>query len=127
MYSACRCGVSRYSATSKRVVFTTSILQRSRQGSRALDIALLPAFVATAQQHNDDLAAPNTIDAIARPVIDAHFEQTLAEGFQIARIALLHAPDPPAYARNGLIVSQPCQPGAKFICLADHNHEQIAL
>ena len=55
---------------------------------RVLDVRILAALVAAAQQQVERLAASRVVHAVARAEVDAHLAQTLADRPDIARIAV---------------------------------------
>lgn len=58
----------------------------SGQRHRAGNVGVLGALVATAQQPNDHGAGLDEIHPVTRPVVDAEFTDTLANGFDIAQM-----------------------------------------
>jgi hypothetical protein len=58
---------------------------RERKSLR--NVAILLPFVATAQQHDDRLAAPDEIDTVTGTLIDPHLRYATTYRLHIARIA----------------------------------------
>lgn len=79
-----------------------------------LDVLLLGAFVAIAQQQHQRLAILPAIDAIARAVVDGQLEHAAPYRFPVATQARLHAVESGHDARPGLPIPQVAQPLAEW-------------
>ncbi len=105
--------VSRCSAGSQGTVLLRAmdgLLKCLRALRRGLDVSVLRGLVASGKQDDDDSAAPEEVDAVARPVVDAQFGNTVADGPDIIRVAEREATNPDVDAGLGDPVSQACEP-----------------
>ena len=68
-------------------------LKIRRQKFRASDIALLRVFVAAANQNDDLCSAPNKIEPVSRPIVDAQFADAVANRLYVTEQARLQSND----------------------------------
>jgi hypothetical protein len=76
-----------------------------------------------ARQENDQLAAvPFEVDPVAWTVVDAHFGNSFANGFGIARIPCNQAFDPDLDSRPRSNVTKTIQPIGEYVGLENAKH-----
>ncbi|MDP9838792.1 hypothetical protein J2T09_003564 [Neorhizobium huautlense] len=91
-----------------------SALQLSRQRLCLPNIPFLRALVAAAQEDINDRTLPNEINAIAGTVIYPQFIDTVADGFDIARIVCCEAPDAFSDAGFRPLITETVKPIREF-------------
>lgn len=74
------------------------------------DVAILRAFVAAAEEHNQCPTLLAQIHPIAGPMVDAQFGHAFTDGLAIAQVSLSHAGQPGEYPRHSQFVIQAVQP-----------------
>src|SRR4051794_36224005 len=114
--------VSRYSASSKGLVFVIMLLQPRCQLSCAFNIPFLGVLVPTAEKHNQRRSSLREIHSIARAIIDAQFANSAAHRFGVAWVAERHSADADKNFVSRGTVPQPFEPPLKFERLSDFHH-----
>lgn len=77
---------------------------------RAVDVRVLRALVASAQQQHQPLPRQGVIDPVARPRVDAQLPYAVTTEFVIAEVALLDAGHAPDHCHLGLAIPQMAKP-----------------
>src|SRR5713101_5800763 len=111
--------VSSVSAASQRRVLRamSSSLNLLRQFEGTRDVAILVSFVATAQQDDNRVAAPDEIHPIAGAVVDPHLRHAAAHRLHITGIAEQEAADANGDVGARLAVPQSTKPiGQTSVC-----------
>jgi hypothetical protein len=92
-----------------------------------VDIRILSALVATRQQDDQHWPTANEIQAVTRPMIDAHLGNAITHGPHIAEIAAngpIKSGMNPGY---GLPILETGQPNSKSFALNDFKHGQSVI
>ena len=84
-----------------------------------LDVPILAALVATADQDDNRTALLHEVDAVTWPVVYPQLADPPAYVSNVTRIAQSHPPYPQVYARPSAPVTQPGKPASVFLRLAD--------
>jgi hypothetical protein len=86
-----------------------------------LDIAFLRRLFATAEQNDEDLAALDKINAVARAIVDPKLANAV-EKFDIAMKASLKTHNALSDALSGTDIGQPFKPSFEFDSLTHFDH-----
>src|ERR1700759_346972 len=100
----------------------SSALQPARQFLGSRDIRTLRALVAATQENDERVATLHEIDAIAGPVVNAHFADAASDGSDIARVAKRQAIDPCDDLCPCPDIPQISQPTREFLGSPDRGH-----
>src|SRR5579885_715383 len=105
-----------------RGVFQAPLLSSFAQLLGALDVAVLRALIATAEQHDRVRPAMDQINAVSGSIIDPQLRNTGPNGTHVARIASGEATDPDVDPSDGGAVAETCKPLSKRRCLPHLDH-----
>jgi hypothetical protein len=86
-------------------------LQSLRKNPSLLDILTLRALVASAQEDHNLCSAVRIINAVAWPVGDTHFHDSLADAPGVTRISVFQTTNAGNYARGRIGIPETVQPG----------------
>src|SRR6266851_3229191 len=113
--------VSSVSAASQRRVLRamSSSLNLLRQFEGTRDVAILVSFVATAEQDDHRVAAPDEIHPVAGTVVDPHLRNAATHRLYVTGIAEREAADANGDASACLAIPEPCKPIGKNVGLPD--------
>src|SRR5262245_29601225 len=79
------------------------------------DVSVLGGLVATTQKQDQFFVHPLVVNAIAKSIVDAHFANTSANGFHIARIAEFKPLNADQNLRECSWIFEACEPPIEFV------------
>src|SRR2546423_12139246 len=116
--------LSRNSEASHRVVLRTMMDTPSdfpAESLSPLDVRVLGLLAAATEQDHGSRAARCKVNAIARPIVDAHLANPAADRLDVAGVSLFQPANARCNTASGGLITKARKPCGENACLADLN------
>jgi hypothetical protein len=104
------------SAGSNVVSFAMSVVRFLCQPFGCANVSGLRAFLTAAEQHDDRVAAPEKVDPVAWPAMDAEFTYTIADRLGVSHVAVRQANETGGNRTFRALILEPLPPRQKRVC-----------